>query len=137
MSPCHTVYGDAGNSYSSFLGTHCPRNSEGFLPLAPGTVYLRDFFEFNPHAGQNRGAEELIALGLAFGQRWELVDENLSFFASLSGTTLRCVQHCSLEIPRGIWRGKLLINIAYLFFLPCPVSLLHFLNKLFAFKSPS
>lgn len=83
MSPCHTVYGDAGNSHLSLLGTHCSRNSDGFLPLALGTLYLRAFFEFNPRAGQNRGAEELIALGLVFDQGWELVDENLSFFASL------------------------------------------------------
>lgn len=84
MSPCHTVYGDAGNSHLFLLGTHCSRNSDGFLPLAPGTVCLRAFSEFNPHSGQNRGAEELLALGLAFGQGWELVDENLSFFASLA-----------------------------------------------------
>lgn len=81
MSPCHTVYGDACNSHLSLLGTHCSRNSDGFLSLAPGTLYHRAFFELNPRAGQNRGAEELKALGLAFGQGWELVYENLSFFA--------------------------------------------------------
>lgn len=108
-------------------GTH------GFFLLAPGTLYLRAFFEHNPYAGQNRGAEGLIALGLAFGQRWELVDENLSFFLCLLGeTALWCVQ-----VLKEIQRGKLPINIPYIFFLLCPVSLLHILNKIFTLISLS
>lgn len=75
----------SGNSWAagnSHLSLHCSRNSDGFLLQAAGTLYLRTFFELYPQVGQNGGAEELVVLGLDFGQGWELVDENLSFFAS-------------------------------------------------------
>lgn len=49
------------------------------LFIVPGTLMASSY---NPHVGQNGGAEELTELGLAFGQRWELVDENHSLFVS-------------------------------------------------------